>query len=386
MSVKAILLILTSLCGSQSRLAHTQQSCRTANIFDSINCVDSKRHSIQIKFKEETLYIAHKNGLVDIDLETFPKLSISEELRQANRTLRRIKMESCTLPKGQSFGILFEHLGVDDEILAFEGINIAQSSLPLDGHFSSGFEKVENLTLFKNVIRHLKEHVFQPLTKLSNLDLRNNAIESVPEKAFKDLTELRTLKLSNNKLKSLSAGMFDSQKRLTDLYLHSNKLENLSKEMFQGLESLIVLTLHNNKFSHLTNDVFHNLPALKQINFGNDEERANMPYTIFAKQTHLEYVFLQQVRVDEGLQLSGLERLEITSSFVGTISGLSNITMVSISKCKPLVVSSLKDLTSTKRLNLSSNEIISLPDGLFDGLKELDQLELSHNNLTSISR
>lgn len=387
MSVKAILLILTSLYGCQSRMAHTQPSCRTANIFDSINCVDSKRHSIQITFKEETLYIRHKNGLVDIDLETFPKLNISKTLRQADRELRRIKMENCTLPDGQSFGILFEHLGVDYEILAFEGINIAQSWLPLDGHFSSGFEKIENLTLSKNVIRKLREHVFQSLTKLSNLDLRKNAIENVHKNAFKNLTELGTLKLSNNNLKSLNAGMFDSQKRLTDLYLHSNKLENLSKEMFQGLDSLIVLTLHDNEFSDLTNDVFHNLPALKQINFGNYVGVANMPYTIFEKQSHLEFVFLQQVQVDEGLQLSGLEMLDITSSKVGTISGLSNISMVSITEClNPLVVSSFKNLTSTKRLNLSSNAIISLPDGLFDGLKELDQLQLSHNDLTSISR
>lgn len=385
MVAKAILLILTTLYGCHS-WNYDEQNCSTNKIFVNLKCLDSKQHSINIFLVDQTLHITHDNGLVDIDLETFPKLDISHELRKANRKLIRIKMENCTLPNGHSFGILFEHLGIEDEILAFEGVNIARSSFLIDGRFSGGFEKVENLTLSGNSIRQLDEHVFQSLPKLFNLDLSHNEIVTVHKNVFKNMTELKQLKLSWNRLKSLSEGMFDHQKHLNVLSLHSNRLSYLTKDMFQGLDCLNVLTLEKNEFSGLTSDVFHNLPALLQISLGNSNMR--VPYTIFAKQSHLQYVFLEKVNVNEGLHLSGLLMLQIKSSEVSSISGLSNIEKLSIISCKlnPSAITSFKNFSSTKELNLSSNKISNLENGLFDGMRELVQLQLSNNYLTNISR
>ncbi|XP_037030715.1 protein toll-like [Bradysia coprophila] len=383
MAVKVILVILLALSGCDSyNSMDLPDNCSTdrKRISFNLECrfeaSDSKQHSIKIYTIEPTLHITHNDGWVLFDLDIFPKWNINEKLHS-------IKMENCTLPSDQSLGTLFEHFGVKDEILAFEGINIAQSSLSLGGRFSSGFEKVENLTLHWNSIGQLNENVFRLLTKLYNLDLSKNEISDVDHNAFRDLVELRTLKMSSNKLKSLKEGMFERQKHLNLLCLRQNSLPNLTKEMFRGLDSLSILTLEKNKFSSLMDNVFHNLPSLKEISLGN----SNLPYTIFVKQSHLKFVFLEKVKISEGLLLSGLKKLHIRSSKVVTISGLSNIETVSIIRCElhPSALTSFKNLRFTKELNLSFNGISNLDDGIFDGLKELVRLQLSKNLLTNIS-
>lgn len=373
MTLKLMLFMLTTLIGTNSIMC-----CRSISSeqYPNFYCKQSNGETIKIYYRDnKTLYIQHNGELATIELKTFPKFEINE-------TFDSVVMMNCTVEEG-SFGSVFEYIGLKKGIRVFYGSKIGSA---LDGRFSSGFETLETLILFDNGIRRLNEHVFQNMPNLISLDLFSNDIVVVHPNAFRDLTKLTTLELSRNKLQSLSEGIFENQKQLVVLKLDDNRLESLTKETFRGLDSLQELHLQTNDFEYLSDDVFHYLPRLRIIALGGND--MIVPRKIFADNENLVSVQLEVVTIGNGLQLSDLQELTICNSNLNSISGLSNITKLSITESEPnsfLAVTSFQNLSSTRIINLSMNNLNHLDDGLFDGLVNLLRLQLFNNNLENIS-
>lgn len=349
--------------------------------FTTINCTISGDKTMEIVtdgFRVNIRCGTAGKEPVMIDLRTIPKLNVDQAFRD-------VSIANCTIPHGYSFGALFEHVGIRDEIRTFEGVNIGSS---LKGRFSSGFENLDALVLRKNRNLRLDEHDFRSLSKLSELALSRNDITDIPANVFHTLGELKILKLNWNKLKVLPAGVFAKQRKLTVLNLDNNRLHDVTKEMLEGLESLNVLSLERNRFEMVQDDVFQNISALRQIYFGNGN--IDIPYNIFASNYRLNYVRLLQVKIPNGLNLSNVGKLQIKWSEIVNISGLSNIETISITEIPeslihPLAVNSFANQSAMTILNLSANKLTTLSDGLFYGLNELTCLQLSDNHLTNIS-
>lgn len=379
MAVKLALIVLTALTGSYSHDVPSKWYFDRHNRYFNGNCTDSNGRTVKIESTQSTIYIKCLTSVQEpvlIDLETFPRLNI-------NKTFPGIRIENCTIPEGHSFGGLLKHFGIIEGVVTLEGYNIGSS---LNGRFSDGFETLKGLTIINNKKLQLNEDAFRSLPKLSKLELSRNEISNLPEKVFESLGELNLLKLNDNRLTRLHEGMFLQQKKLNALYLDNNKLKGLTKKMFEGLVSLTILSLEKNLLQNVTDDVLHNTPKLRQFSFGNNNIR--MPYNIFANCKDLKIVHLRKVKITNGLNLSGVEKLQIKWSDVWTISGISNVKTISIteSRVKPLVVNSFENLSDLESLDLSTNKLSGLCDGLFHGLEKLTHLKLSNNNLRNISR
>lgn len=370
-----VIMVMAAVCGSYSFDVPENCIYDKYNTIFTINCAVSKG-KMELIHKDFALNIRCETDTKKLaDLRTFPKLNI-------DKAFGDISITNCTISDGYSFGALIEHFGIKGGIQRFEGNNIGSS---LNGRFSSGFENLEKLVLHNNKNLQLDESVFGSLSKLTELDLSNNEISELPEKVFENLTELKTLKLNSIKLEEIYPSMFAQQKKLNFLNLNKNRLTYLTKEMFEGLDSLTDLSIETNRFRMVKDDVFDNMPKLHRIHFGNSN--INMPYNIFANSYHLKDVQLLQVKIPNGLNLTGLEILRIKFSEIVNISGLSNIKTVSIiqSVIHPLAVNTFENQSGMISLHLSSKILTELKDGIFYGLDELTYLNLSNNNLTNIS-
>lgn len=341
--------------------------------------------TIRTHWINQTLYITCNVGPVLIDFTTFPAQRLGDKFGHIE--FRGVKIENCIVPNGNSFDDLFKHFGIDKSlrILSFEGLNIGSS---LDNRFSTGFNEVEKLVLPVNGIVDVSKPLFESMKSLSTLDLSFNQITKLPSNVFYDLVNLTVLNLAGNKLKYLPAGTFANQTKLKKLYLGENRLETLTNETFRGLDSLVILSFHGNILPDLADDVFHNIPKLRQILLGHGNMK--IPSKIFASNKRLKYVELRKVNIGNGLLVSGLEELIITRSQLSIVTGLSNITNITIAECTlsntALTSTTFKELSSTRNLNLASNGLEMLDDGLFDGLKNLQLLHLQNNRLAVISK
>lgn len=301
-----------------------------------------------------------------------------------NKTFSNITLKNCTLPQHQSFGALFRYLGIGDGNLKFEfeAKNVGSS---LRGRFSSGFKNVVILNLSSNGITQLDDDVFKSLSNLATLDLSNNQISELSKNVFESLVNLVTLNLSDNKLTFLYEGMFKHQTQLDTLTLDYNQIKNLTSEVFEGLRSLKKLNLDFNSIQiQLTDDVFNNIPKLSEISFGGFNTQ--IPYNIFTNNSELKCIFLQKAKLT-GLNVTGLEELSMKYIHLMNITGISNITAIALtdSRIQSLPHNSFENSSGMTHINLSSNKLYKLEDGLFNGLHELKKLDLSRNNLSSIS-
>lgn len=158
--------------------------------------------------------------------------------------------------------------------------------------------------------------------KCQNQDL--NAIpHSVP-------TTTKVLFVTGNNISRISEGSFPTRlEQLTDLYLSGNEMESVDSMVFDKLPNLVRLDLSNNKIQHFSATAFPDSNKLQVLN--------------------LSGAFLNHSSMDMILSF--------------------------------LKVGNLLQLTS---LDMSNNDLVVLPDGIFTGLPMLTSLSLQNSYIISI--
>ncbi|XP_074542037.1 toll-like receptor 5b [Halichoeres trimaculatus] len=219
----------------------------------------------------------------------------------------------------------------------------------------SAFEGLQEhlclLNLSFNLLGEIYAHTFMNLTQLRVLDLSHNHIGALGHQAFSGLPYLRALYLTGNSLKDL--GFPASLPNLEFLLLGDNKLKSTYGLMDLGLSSTHV-DITQNRLTNLE-DVYIVLARFYRLkNFffgGNFIKWCTLNSDLTVSDNHLEVLDLH----DSSLQVIWAQ-----------------------GKCLDLF-NPLKNLLG---LNLSHNSLSSLPQGIFRGLSSVVELDLSHNDLT----
>lgn len=185
------------------------------------------------------------------------------------------------------------------------------------------FEHLDTLQLGSNEITSLSNETFKVTTELKELNLSSNAIADIHNESFKTLKKLKKLDLQNNKMTKINAQMFKENKELEKLFISNNRISFIEPGSFK-----------NNKINELT--------------FDNNNLQGPLDKTLF-----------------EGLLISELD--------------LSNRT---ITEVKPQCFTFLNG--TLIRLNLSNNAIKEISGTAFENLNLLEELDLSHNELTEL--
>lgn len=240
--------------------------------------------------------------------------------------------------------------------------------------------------------------VFSGLPELRALRLAANQIHEIRGEAFAGLQHLWTLDLSHNLLGELNTEALQSLRSslLLHLNLKSNHIGAIQHNALEGLRTLRTLNLQDNALSRVPSG---RLPALEHLLLG--QNRIKDTWGIGKLSTNLTFLDLSSNRMQDlrGLwnELKGIPALQFLNLSHNQISRCSEHQDRAMPRLSQLRVLDLSEnslnivwnaggcvdvfhhLDRLTFLNLSRNNLQTLPEGLFQGLVSLQALDLSGN-------
>jgi Leucine-rich repeat (LRR) protein len=217
--------------------------------------------------------------------------------------------------------------------------------------------------------------VFNSMLDLENLDLSHNKLRNV---YLNNLMTLRTVDLSNNQLEVIR---FQDLPNLKEVFVSNNRIDRLTNETFINTSSLSVIFLQHNAIESIDYNTFHSLQHLLTLDLSSNQLRAINPL-LLKHNIHLQSLYLDNNLISyiglEAPTASNQELVRFLSLFYNFIDFYPILT--SLLKTIELFVSFLKNKTQR-----SDNNSVCLMDCYaFDGLSELQVIDLSHNTIRTI--
>ena len=236
---------------------------------------------------------------------------------------------------------------------------------------SAHLANVQQLNLSESGITELRQHDFSGLNSLNWLRLEDNSLTELPQGVFNGLNSLRTLWLQDNSLTVLPERVFSGLSRLRNLDLSRNSLGDLSEVAFRGLNSLYSLSLSNNSLTTLREETFSGLNSLQTLWLGGNSLTV-LPENVFSGLSDLRF-----------LSLSGNALTGLPDGIFGGLSSLDQLWLGSnsLTSLPERVFSGLSQL---EELILRTNQLTFLPPGIFRGLHSLKRLWMHDNFLTTL--
>ncbi|CAG12319.1 unnamed protein product [Tetraodon nigroviridis] len=245
------------------------------------------------------------------------------------------------------------------------------------------------LHLKSNKLEKIPEGAFSKLPNLRELYLQNNLLsnEGMENETFSYLSSLECLDLSNNNLSTVPTGL---PRSLVLLHLEKNVIHSIPGDALTSVRNLEYLLLHNNKLRsrsiHPT--AFQGLKKLHTLHmYNNLLERVPRGLPRRAKTLMLLHNSITEIGRNDLSLLYTLEELNLSYNKL-TSPKLHREAFRKLRVLKTLDLSgnSLRSLPlglprSLQTLEIKNNQLSSIPDGALTGMKKLQKLILSDNQL-----
>lgn len=248
---------------------------------------------------------------------------------------------------------------------------------------------------------------------LTTIDLSYNLINKVPDNCFSSFNDLKHLNLSHNSISHFSATVFEGISQLESLYLSNNKLSSIANNL-KGLKNIKILHLDYNYISNISD--LNALIYLEELKLGHNEIEVINENT-FSTLTNLAKLDLSHNNINViSTQLKNnylLQELRLTDNniiffdktafhgkkFKNLVLNGNNLVILFKSRlfdgldCDNLDLSNSgihiikQDVfsgTTLRSLNLSMTQLFSIEVSAFSDVKDLQELDLSRNSLTSL--
>lgn len=276
------------------------------------------------------------------------------------------------------------------KILNLSGINISTNML---GYITREFKELEELHLNDAQIPSLPTTITN-LTKLKVLCMNGNKITKVPD--MSGLDALQILDLGNNrisKLQKLPTGLVElildgnnvatisdaiphPLESLKKFSIRNNKLRKIPGMLSPMMQNLEVLDVSRNQISKYAQNII-NLGNLQELYAGNNkmeeipEEVCKLPLTV------LDFSNNQLTRIPERtlLGFKGVGIADLRKSLQKLILSGNQISEIP---------GEVRDLKMLRVLDVSRNNLGKIPDIVVYGLKVLDELYFDGNGLTEV--
>lgn len=231
-----------------------------------------------------------------------------------------------------------------------------------------------------NKIETVGEDLFQGFSAINSITLKDNRMMSVPEGIIANVNTISLFQLMQNKLTSLPAGLFQNgdYTNLRTLALNHNLLESIPEGLLDGLTVLDSIHLGGNRFTTIPANLFADNTELTLVNLG-DSYLAEIPDGLFSGLTYLRDVGLGNMRLtvlsknvfqdNVNLDSIALGGNQFTSLPAGIFDGLTTLTDLNLRGNNLMMIpDGLFNIPSLKFLDLSENDLKSLPTSMFDPL------------------
>ena len=241
---------------------------------------------------------------------------------------------------------------------------------------------IEGLTIMDGSVGAFPKGFFDPLhdSSLSFLDFQNNDLNSLHPLVFSNLTKLKKLSFSDNKLPidEIQPDFFDGMNALKVLIINFNHVKQINPHNQTWKVDLSEFYLCGNLFTEISASVFRGLGNLTVLDMSSNEYLSVFELTAFSGLDNIQTINLKGCRLNvlelntpllSSLSLNSLYRVQLPlrpgESFKH-LQSLVNLYMID---------SFLADWNSL--WNATANA------SLFDGLLDLNQLDLSRNPILS---
>ncbi|KAG5666389.1 hypothetical protein PVAND_014418 [Polypedilum vanderplanki] len=304
---------------------------------------------------EDFLNVQDNLGEVRERLSTCFQNFLLEPSMICNYEVTSLDEYSCSLqihnPDGLSTGFFDdvpgEHLAGrnDDDVQLVSMVN--QNSRNLPSIVCRTFLNIREILVMWSNMEMISASTFANCRNLEVLYLNGNRLSTIPANALSNSPMLHTVGLSSNRIASLNANSFTGT-AIRFLDLGDNRLNAFSIAWLQPInETLLTLDLMSNLISGVGPDAFRNL------------------------------------RTIERLVLNGNNLVTIApDAFIS----LTNLNLLALGNCGIREINPIwfAELSTLIRLYLFSNGIRELAGGSFNGLTNIDYLDLDENALTRI--
>lgn len=265
-----------------------------------------------------------------------------------------------------------------------------------------------------NKLSALDKFTFYGAEKLLWINMSHNVIERIHPKTFLNLTNLEVLDFTNNRIGILDKLAFINQKNLKYVFLDGNRLIMIDSYIFHSCETLESVLLNDNYLDqlnlHLRNNHLTYLYAMnnriKKLYLDADnkdfedhnfyiELRNNMMQKFYVsdrlRPTYLSLAYNKLTFVGNITQLTTLTYLDLSynqleHSISNIFENLTQLQELYLSGVGMNVLDDVQFVTQTnmKRLVMSGNEIHDIEIDKLAIPPSIEELDLSHNNLSSI--
>lgn len=260
-----------------------------------------------------------------------------------------------------------------------DNIPTTATSLDLHGNHISSLTKVfhnltqvQNIDLSYNDLKSFQPTDFQHNSHLVFLNLEGNKLSYLEEKSFQYLPKLKALNLANNSITELNGAIFHALFNLEDLHFQGNKISNVSNDTFLFVDTIVHLDLSQNAIRDLPQYMFSYLLDLQELKLQNNSLTHFDGQYLFGQNTAVRKLDLSFNKITEfsNLNLTNLHELDLSWNNLTTLS-----------------VDYFKNLENLTHLVLDGNPVSMIDTAIFEKLKSLQSLSMSHMpNLSYLSK
>lgn len=317
--------------------------------------------------------------ITDFNLCNLKMLNLSKnsmELFQSTKSMDRFQLTCLDLSENK---MLYFPLLPQNNVLEYLDVSRNRlQSVDVTGnpetHIRVFFNHLRFLDLSYNQLKSLPETFFYCMGSLEVLNVSHNCISSFSLTNKRLLQSVKVINLSHNSLQSLTFGE-NTLQSLEKLHLQGNNLAVLDPQIFQRLPSLNHLQLQQNNLKICPSDpdiqdcvFFGSIPNLLFLNLSENNLRTVPPNAF-----HNTSLTLLDLSMNPGLDTDKRSLTGLENSLVHLLLRENNISGLN---------TDLSSLRSLKRIDLSTNQLTTLPT--WNKESSIESLNLQNNNLVTI--
>lgn len=260
------------------------------------------------------------------------------------------------------------------------------ATLSNNAYWGTYTEYLKGIKLSNNSIEMIEEGAFRSCTNLKEVNLKDNKITSLPNGLFSDNNNLEIIDLSCNTISSIGNSTFPHNIK----YLNLNR-NHLHKIDVIWPESLVNLELGFNAILFITNASFSELTHLEILKLNNNGLKT-IPIGLFNPNSDLEEIDLPHNNIytvgKVALSLHKIKHLNLEHNRLGTLDFMLPPSLESLDLSFNLISSidhnSFSAMKNPVVLFLNNNSLENLPLGVLNELESLKTAFIQHNHITSL--
>uniref|UniRef100_A0A8D9F9P7 Protein toll n=1 Tax=Cacopsylla melanoneura TaxID=428564 RepID=A0A8D9F9P7_9HEMI len=338
---------------------------------------------VHIQIKCRNFNLKHNSTANTTLFDLIPKLNLHD--------IQSLILNQCPFPE-EPFQVLFDILNVT-KVNDFR-IHFPTSAVRLSDIYFEEIPPLTSIIFTGKDSFSVKIRYEDPFGKGTTIIDKN--LYALDPNVFQHLRNLKRLQIEGYNITTLDPSMFGNLTSLEYLIIYSNQIENLTRDLFSNLLNLKKLDISENKISVLKSDILEDL-----VNLRNFEAYGNMfqafPPDLFSKTEKIESIFLSyNGPLFEGF-LSNLPNLqevflegsnilnELPRDLFWKSPNLRKLYLRGHTKLTHIPRELFRDSRKILKLDLSNNGLRDLEENTFEFIKELADLDLSHNQLNNIT-